>query len=553
MKSTYILTFALVFFLLSCNLSTQDKVSEKTATQSGQAHSTYGMVASAHPLATEVGVNILEQGGNAADAAVAMSFTLAVVEPAMSGLGGRMQAIIRTKEGAIHGIDATTQAPMTYDQETAPQANYGYAVIGVPGMVAGAGKLNENYGQMPLSELIKPAIKYAAEGFYQLPQQVAKQDGVRDVLLEFKGTSQYFINPDDSMVYGPDDLFVQKDLAQTLQKIADEGTDVFYTGEIAKKIVADVAGNGGALTMESMADYEALDATVLEGSYRGNDVYGLWMPSFGAITIEILNILENFPIAELSPAERASVIYQAIQLAYEDRYRQTSLEVGEEIIRKDYAKAQAEKIIISEVPVEAQLLFDQDAPLAWTVNPGHTTHFTVVDKDGMIASVTQSIGPAMGSKVATPGLGFLYASTLGGYLGPMEPGQRAASHISPIIITKGGEPYMGLGAAGGSRIVTAIIQVVSRIIDEGMTPAEALAAPRVHPSKDGVILEMHDSLAWNSDDLLFLKKNGFVIEEEYEKFKFGRVHMIMKDRNEWIGAADPDGEGTAAGPSQLKK
>lgn len=512
--------------------------------------STGGMAASAQPLATQVGKEILAKGGNAADAAVAMSFTLAVVEPAMSGLGGRMQVIVRTDDGKIHGIDATTQAPMTYDQATAPQAKYGYAVIGVPGVVAGAAKLNKQYGSMPLAQLMAPAIEIARNGFHQLPEQAALQASVVKQLMEFEGSKQYFIKPNDSTIYGHDDLLVQKDLAHTLQLIADQGPSVFYEGEIAKKIVEDVAAHGGALTLESLADYEAMDSEIMTGSYRGVTLHGLWMPSFGAITIEILQILENLPMESLSQGERASAIYQAIKLAYVDRFRQSSLEVGQQLVDPEYAKEQAAKIIIGTEDSATAVIPYQDPYLAWAANPGHTTHMAVADKDGMIVSLTQSLGPIMGSKVATPGLGFLYAATLGGYLGPMEPGQRAASHISPMILTKNGQPYMGIGAAGGSRIPTAIIQVVSRILDQGMSLDQALAAPRVHPSNDGVLIERHDSLAWNSEDLEFLRNNGFIIEEVKEKFRFGRVHAVLFNGNEWEGAADPDGEGSAAGPDK---
>lgn len=192
------------------------------------ATSEQGMVSTSHPLATAAGVKMLEKGGNAADAAVASAFALAVVEPAMSGLGGRLQAIIRSKDGEIHGIDATTQAPMTYDSATAPQASYGYAVIGVPGVVAGLTKLANEHASLPLSILMEPAIEYAEKGFYQLPGQVELQNRVRNHILEFEGTRQYFIKRGDTLLYGPQDLFIQKDLANTLRLISEQGAEVFY-------------------------------------------------------------------------------------------------------------------------------------------------------------------------------------------------------------------------------------------------------------------------------------------------------------------------------------
>lgn len=548
----------MIVFLIGFIAGCQTKVNKEKAepvSNNQYATSSEGMVSSAHPLAAAAGKQILERGGNAADAAVATAFALAVVEPGMSGIGGRLQAIIRDENNVIYGIDATTQAPMTYDQQTAPQAKYGYAVIGVPGMVAGLAKLNQNYGTLPLKDLIAPAIKFAEEGFYPLPGQANRQLFVKNMLLEFEGSRQYFIRANDTLPYSPNDLFVQKDLAKTLKMIAENGQDVFYKGEIAEKMVADVASHGGALTMVSLASYEALDSKIMSGSYRGHDVYGLWMPSFGAITIEILQILENLPMNEYSEAEWASAVYQAVNIAYEDRFKQLSLEdgksiieAGEQLVDKEYAKEQAARIQIG-VPAEASSQeYEQEKYLAYADVLGHTTHLSVADKNGMVVSLTQSLGPLMGSRVATPGLGFLYAATLGGYLGPMQPGQRAASHISPMILTTGGEPYMGIGAAGGARIISAIVQAISRVTDRDMNLFDALKAPRVHPLKEGLTIETHDSLAWSPDDLRFLMDNGFIIEEQNQTFRFGRVHAVMKQGDQWVGAADPDGEGVATGP-----
>jgi len=385
-------TYSLILFItttLFSGCSTEPAAPVEEISLAQHASSKYGMVASSHPLATHAGKTILMQGGNAADAAVATAFALAVVEPAMSGLGGRLQAIIRTADGEVHGIDATTQAPLTYDQETAPQAKYGYAVIGVPGMLAGLAKLNSKYGKLPLAELIEPAITLAEEGFYQLPDQARLQATVRQQLLEFEGSTQYFIVANDTVTYGPDNLLVQKDLARTLRLIAEQGPEVFYSGEIAEKMVTNIQAHGGAVTMESLAQYEARDAEIVTGSYRGKNVYGLWMPSFGAITIEILHILENFSMSEYNHAEWADIVYQAITLAYADRYRQDSLEVGYEITSKTYAKAQAVKIKTGMV-TEANLGIVNEY-LAWQANPGHTTHLSVADNDGMVVALTQSL------------------------------------------------------------------------------------------------------------------------------------------------------------------
>lgn len=548
-KYSFLVTATIIFIVLPSCKAPENNKTEPASTSTQYASSEYGMVSTSHPLATQVGKKILENGGNAADAAVAVSFALAVVEPAMSGIGGRLQAIVLDTDGKIYGIDATTQAPLTYDQATAPQAKYGYPVIGVPGMVAGIAKLSDEHGSLSLQDMLAPAIKVANEGFYQLPDQTAMQNRVRHQLMEFDGSKKYFILPGDTMVYGSDDLLIQKDLANILNIIANQGAEAFYKGEIAEKMVADVQAHGGALTMESLAQYQAMDSEIMTGSYRGVEVNGLWIPAFGAITIEILHILENLPMSEYSNAEWASAMYQAVKLAYEDRFRQTDIEVGNELISKEYAKTVSEKINVGN-PVHNNTSSIINEPLAWTESPGHTTHFAVADKNGMVVSVTQSNGPIMGSRVATPGLGFLYAATLGGYLGPMEPGQRAASHISPMILTKDGEPFMGIGAAGGAKINSAIVQAICQVIDKDRKLLDALGAARVHPSQDGVIVEVPDSLSWHSDDFKFLEDNGFIVEKQNKPFMFGRVHAVMKEGNTWVGAADPDGEGTAEGPTK---
>jgi gamma-glutamyltranspeptidase/glutathione hydrolase len=185
---------------------------------------------------------------------------------------------------------------------------------------------------------------------------------------------------------------------------------------------------------------------------------------------------------------------------------------------------------------------------------GHTSHLTVVDKNGMIVSLTQTIGPTMGSKVATPGLGFLYAQTMGGYLGEVEPNLRVPSHISPVIVFKDDKPLLALGAAGGSRIPSSIVNVISKIIDYEMPLSEALYAPRVHPLEEGINLEVVDGTRWNEDDSTFFSQLGYTVEMRRLPGQFGRIHAVMLDTltGEWIGCADPDWEGTAAFPSMFR-
>jgi len=464
---------------------------------------TNGMVSTAQPLATLAGQQMLQKGGNAVDAAVAAAFALSVVEPSMSGIGGRLQAIVRLPNGEVHGIDATTEAPMRYDTATSPIVRYGYGVIGIPGVVAGLTKLHKEHGTLPLETVMKPAIKYAKKGFPILKGEAMRHASAAELMQQFEGTRQHFLK--NGITYKEGEKWVQKELANTLSLIAKGGRDAFYKGEIARKIVADFQAKGGILTMEDLASYEARDSRILSSSYRGHDLHGLWIPSFGAITMEIMQILEALPMEDLDETDYALSIAQAIELAYKDR--------------------------------KTQLVANTDS--------GHTTHLSVADESGLMVALTQSMGPNMGSKVVSPDLGFLYAVTLGRYLGVYLPGQRAASHISPMLVSKDGQPFMALGAAGGSRIPSAIISVLSRVIDQDMSLQQALKAARVYHDGKQLFIEAHEGSGWKSAYTIAIEAAGFPVKVLDTKARFGRVHAVHYDAQQkiWIGGADPDWEG----------
>jgi len=556
----------LVFGLFSCGETTKTTSPDTAETSSNEqiSQNPQGMVAAAHPLASRAGAAMLGQGGNAVDAAVASAFVLSVVEPSMSGLGGRLQAIVRLPSGEVKGVDATTQAPITYNADTAPQGRYGYPTIGIPGVVAGLTKLLNDYGSMPLEVVMQPAIRYAEQGFELLPGEAMRQSLATKELQEFTGSHQYFII-EDSLTREAGSRWKQPDLAETLKAIAAGGSDVFYKGEIARRIVEDIQANGGVLTLEDLSNYEAKDADILSSDYRGHTLHALSLPSYGAITLEIMNILENLSMQEADEATWASNMYRAIERAYEDRGKQynDSIDI---LISKPYAAQLADEIM-DEASVSAlsnsaspdqeneerTQALSQNHPPSWLAQQGHTTHLSAADSSGIMIALTQSLGPNMGSKVASPGLGFLYAVTLGGYLGDFEPGQRAASHISPVVISKGNVPFMALGAAGGSRIISAVTSVSSRLLDHKLSLYQALSAPRVHPDDaDSVYVEMHEGLEWQDEVLQAMEEQGLLLNKVTEVARFGRVHAVMFDENEkkWIGAADPDWEGTAQGPTQ---
>jgi gamma-glutamyltranspeptidase/glutathione hydrolase len=579
-----------------------DDFASVEVTTGAAVRSARGVVVAGHPLAARAGAFMLEQGGNAVDAAVAAAFALAVVEPSMSGLGGRTQILIRTPDGAHHGIDGTTQAPASYDPDTAPQASYGYATIGVPGVPAGLLRALEEHGSLPRGTVMQPAILYAEEGFELLPGEAGRHAAAAERLGEFEGSRAVFLK-EDGTPWAAGERFVQPDLARTLRQIADGGVDAFYRGAIAEAMARDVQAQGGALTLESLASYRAEASTVVVDDYRGLDLFGLWIPSFGAITIEVLNLMETLPMGELDEAHWAVALSEAIRIGYLDRPRQEGPDDAARLTSDAYALERASLMRLPEGMASMQAssrgradgsdaavsasMADPPAtatgtpftlpgartdtrarpagwtpPPAWSAEPGHTTHLTAADADGTVVALTQSLGPSMGSTVATPGLGFLYAATLGGYLGRMEPGERARSHISPFMVERDGEPFLALGAAGGGRIPTAIVAAVSRVVDRDMSLQDALQAPRIVPEytnqyREGdadapaeVTVETRTGLGFAPEVLARLRALGYAVEEEPRAGRFGRVHAVRWHAGalEWEGVADPDWEGAAAAP-----
>ena len=511
------------------------------------ARSSRGAVSTAHPLATKAAVKILSAGGNAMDAAVAAAFTLAVVEPTMNGLGGRTQILIYNPTTGYHGIDATTAAPNDYDYDNAPKKKYGYPSIGIPGTVKGLVKGIEQFGSMALSDVMVDAIAHAEKGHYLIEGEARRMKNVNEQLNEFSGTRYYFTNTDGTPIKSGK-LFIQNDLSKVLKAISNEGSSVFYTGWIAEKMVADNIKNGGVLSIKALASYEAKESHIVSGSYRGYTLNALWMPAFGAITIEALQILEQLEVKLLDKIDWAEAIYNAIDAAYLDRRVQFTLDDAKRLTSKGWANKRANDIKNKQISSYLTPL-----PESYTALHGHTTHLTVADRNGMVVSLTQTIGTTMGSKVATPGLGFMYAQTLGGYLGEVKPGDRAPSHISPIIVSREGKPFLALGAAGGSRIPSSIVSVISRVIDQNLSLADAMLKPRVHPANNKIEIEVvHNNgnqydkhFDYSLSDTLFFTQKGHSAKLRQGKGNFGRVYALMREGNEWVAVSDPDWQGSS--------
>lgn len=529
--------------------STSTALDAQSVRQSGRSDA--GMVSAAHPLATDAGVRMLEMGGNAADAAVAAGFAIAIVEPTMNSIGGRNQILVGTPDGTFHGIDGTTQAPWDYDHETAPRASFGYAVIGIPGALAGLIRLHEEHGSLPLATVMAPAIEYAEDGFRILPNDAARQAGGAEQALQFPGTAAAYYKGDGSP-YRAGEILRQPDYANTLRKIMVGGRDVFYQGEIARAMAADFAANGTVVDYDDLAQYEAEDSRIVRGSYRGYDLVGTDVPAAGVLSIQALHIMENFDPDDMTEAEWFAITAQSLRMAQAELGILGTDSAAVRATSKEYAATLAEQIAAPGRVAAGGATFPELEERG-DLYGGHTTHLSTADADGMFVSLTQTLGPNMGSKVVTPGLGFLYASTLGGYLGTMtQPGMRARSNINPFMVLKDGEVVLVLGAAGGGMIPPAVVHAITRVIDYGMELPQALAEPRVAGGFGGGFnAETSPGIGWSEVEIAEMRALGLEVADQPRSGAFGRVHGIQFDpaTRTWIGAADPDWEGSARGPA----
>ena len=532
-----------------------------------------GTVATAHPLATAAAQAVLNKGGNAADAAVAAGFTLAVVEPSMSNLGGRTQILVRSPSGDYQGYNGMTEVPATYTPPEEP-VGQGYGTIATPGVVAGLARLHAEHGSLPWSDLLQEPARIAREGYALLPGAAARHENGLEQFKDNPGFQQVFIE-EDGTAYDAGDLLKQPALAQTITRLAEAGAEDFYKGEIAQQIAADMAANGGYVSVDDLAAYEVLNGRHIRTQYRGYEIHSLAAPAGGGLVVKALNILENVDMAGLSESQWAAVMNQALALTINSMADDRAELDLEQVADKAWAAEQAASIRIppaDAAATAAKSAIDSHRLLAsntdwsgsnWGPDSHHTTHFTIADCDGRVVSITQTVGPLFGSRVITPELGFVYAATMGNYLSAADqkPGSRPRTTIAPTVVTRDGEVVLALGAAGGMRILSAIVQTISRHVDQGHDPAAAVALPRVHPVQgetesgerimrmEEVNLEMTPERGWPTAVSDELTAAGFEVAPVEQHASFGRVHLVTRAGDAWQGVADLDWEGSTASTS----
>jgi gamma-glutamyltranspeptidase / glutathione hydrolase len=524
-----------------------------------EARSPAAMVVTGSPIATRIGARVLEQGGNAVDAAIAAAFALSVVEPSMSGLGGRTQILLRRADGSFVGIDGTTQVPPSYAVEPplADEGAYGYPTVAIPGTVAALARALDEHGTWPLARVLAPAIAVAEHGFVLPADEAARIAAAAERLREFAGSRRYFLRPDGTPLRAGD-VFVQRDLARTLRRIADHGADDFYRGEIARRLVRDVTSGGGTLSLDDLARYEAADALVVRGRYRGRELIGTYLPASGATTIQVMQMLEHFDLPRVvGTSDWVAILAQALLIGFADRAAELGApeQKARLLTSPEWAAERAAAIRAPTAgPTHEPSVETAAAALAATAldldfEPEHTTHLSVVDAHGGAVALTQSVGPNMGAVAAADGLGFVYAATMG-YLGALRAGARPSSSISPLIVIEDGRPAFVLGAAGARRIIPAIVAVLSRAIDGGDAFPDAMRAPRLHALADRIDVEVRPGAAWADTAIGRLRGLGFTVRERAEPPYFGRIHGIAYDARtrSYIGVSDPRWHGGAASP-----
>jgi gamma-glutamyltranspeptidase/glutathione hydrolase len=482
-------------------------------------HAQHGMVVSVHDLASQAGVEILQAGGNAVDAAVATGFALAVVHPPAGNIGGGGFMLIRMADGKAHFLDYREKAPAaaTRDMYLDPQGNviegaseYGYKAIGVPGSVAGMVTAEKKFGKLTLKQVIAPAIKLARGGFALTWDEA--HDLHDSYLAKFPESRRVFQRNGD--YYKSGEVFRQPDLARTLERIA-ENPDDFYHGALARELAAAVQKGGGLITAEDLAHYEVKEREPVHGSYRGYDVISAPPPSSGGtVLIESLNILEGYDLAKMQSRSAQSIHFtvEGFRRAFFDRAEfmgdpDFSRIPVAQLLDKRYAAAWRESIAPEHASASQELKrpaifseleqYAQAHPLeAPRRESNHTTHYSVVDAEGNAVSVTTTINDWFGSRVTADGLGFLlndemddFSSKPGvpnadgliqGAANEIGPGKRPLSSMTPTIVVHNGKTVMVLGSPGSSKIITTVANVLMGVVDYGMNLQEAVNAPRFH-------------------------------------------------------------------------
>ena len=532
---------------------------------------TKGVVSSRSILASEVGIEILRQGGNAVDGAVATAFALAVTYPSAGNLGGGGFAVIYLPSGEAVTNDHRELAPqgahrdMFLDDAGDYDANLAlrsHLSSGVPGAVAGLLDIHERYGELDRKVVMAPAVKLAKEGFV-LPDDIAGQFASRQQRWrEVPSSAKIFLKPDGSPFAGGE-TFVQKDLAVTLQRIADQGKQGFYQGKTAALIVEQMARGNGLISLEDLRNYRSVWREPVKINYRGHVIYSMGPPSSGGVLLALLlNMVEAYPLKDkgYGSFESMHLMIEAERRAYADR----AMHLGDidfypvplaSLTSKAYARSRMRDFDPEKASKSSDIVAGYFAD-----ESSETTHFSVYTRDGMAVSFTTTINSGYGSGIVVDGAGFLLnnemddfsakpgAPNASGLLGDeanaIVPKKRMLSSMTPTIVLKDERPFVLTGTPGASTIITTVFQIVTNVIDHDMAIADAVSSPRFHHQwfPDLVVYEK----GFSEKSLAALERVGHELSTT-PRGAIGDANTIMVTEDEIIGVSDPRNVGRAAG------
>jgi gamma-glutamyltranspeptidase / glutathione hydrolase len=553
---------------LALGVPAMDRITGRSFASRSEVVAQHGMAATSQPLATQAALEILRKGGSAVDAAIAANAVLGLVEPTGNGIGGDLFAIVWDPKGRqLHGLNAAGRSPKSLTLEEFQRRGltsvppYGPLPVSVPGCVDGWFELHAKFGELPMAEVLAPAIRYAREGFpvSELIAYYWEKGGAR--LKQYPGFAETYLPGGRAPKKG--EIFKNPNLARTLETLGREGRDAFYRGDIARTIDRYMKANGGFLSYEDLAAHRSEWISPVSTNYRGFDVWELPPPGQGIAALQMLNVLEGYDLAKMvfgSP-DHVHTFLEAKKLAFEDRakfyadpdFAQVPV-AG--LVSKTYA-AERRKLID---PKKAAKRYDAGNP---ALNEGDTIYLTVADSDRMMVSLIQSNYRGMGSGMTPDGLGFVLQDRgelfvlKPGHANSYEPGKRPFHTIIPAFITKDGQPWVSFGVMGGATQPQGHVQIVTNLIDFGMNLQEAGDAPRIlhegstepagqaEPMADGGTVFLETGFSWET--VRELLERGHKVQ--FANGPYGGYQAILYDagNNVYFGASESRKDGQAAG------
>jgi gamma-glutamyltranspeptidase / glutathione hydrolase len=571
-NSTKTKTFPILLLLLSLFFTVNLDAATREPVRAEKA-----MVASQHKLASEVGADVMRRGGNAVDAAIAVAFALAVVYPEAGNIGGGGFMLVRFADGRTVAIDYREKAPSAANRDIFVDANgelikgegsstVGYRASGVPGTVAGMDLAFKKYGSGKLTwaQLIEPARKLAADGYilsYRLANLLKTYE--KD-LSKYEDSKRIFLN--NGKFFKEGDRHIQTDLAATLGRIQKNGAKGFYEGETARLIAADMKRNNGLITEADLKNYQAKERTPLVGTYRGHQIISMPPPSSGGtVMLNVLNILESYDVRTMgwAASDKYHLLVESLRRAFADRAEYMAdpdfADVPfQKLVDKNYARLRRETIDLNKASNSADIKAGEIAGK----EPTETTHFTVVDPQGNVVSNTYTINDLYGSAVTVKGTGILlndemddFAARPGkpnlfgliqGERNKVEGGKRPLSSMTPtIVLRKDGSVWFAVGARGGPRIITAVLQTVINVIDHDMNIQQAIDSPRLHQQwfPDEIAFEPY---GLSTDTRRALEKLGHKFAEN-PGYIASATGIMIDEKGTRFGAIDSRSDGEAIG------